>query len=96
VIPLAIEYIVHGFVQGVGYRSYVRTMAIKYGIKGSVKNLSNGSVKILAYGTDDFIKEFEKGISVNIKGRIDVRRIEKRKVKDKEVPDDFVIEKDKS
>ncbi len=93
---LAIEYIVHGFVQGVGYRSYIRTMAIKHGIKGSVKNLSNGSVKILAYGADDSIKDFEKEISVNITDKIDVRSIEKRKIEDKEVLDDFVIEKDKS
>ncbi|NCO36155.1 MAG: hypothetical protein AUJ92_13255 [Armatimonadetes bacterium CG2_30_59_28] len=41
---------VTGMVQGVGYRYFVRKQALRHGIKGWVRNRSDGSVEILAEG----------------------------------------------
>ncbi len=44
------EVIVHGHVQGVGFRWYVLGCASRTGIKGYVRNLVDGSVMIIAQG----------------------------------------------
>ncbi|MCF7911055.1 MAG: acylphosphatase [Candidatus Cloacimonetes bacterium] len=44
------EYIVSGRVQGVGYRYFVLQAAARYGIRGRVKNLANGKVRVRASG----------------------------------------------
>lgn len=69
-------YIVHGFVQGVGYRAFVSGVAKKLGINGFVRNVSNGSVEILAIGDENKLKDFEKQIDIFL-GRIEVKSIEK-------------------
>lgn len=43
--------IVKGYVQGVGFRALTRYHALNLGIKGTVRNLSDGSVEIYAQGT---------------------------------------------
>lgn len=48
--------IVSGKVQGVFYRQSTREKAITIGITGSVENLSNGEVKIIATGTKEQIE----------------------------------------
>ncbi len=50
--------IVHGRVQGVGYRFFVQREAEKLGIIGTVKNLFSGSVEICAKGEDEKIDTF--------------------------------------
>lgn len=49
-----------GWVQGVGFRFACRSMARSLGIKGLVKNLSDGNVYIEAEGTETQIKHFVK------------------------------------
>ena len=95
-------YVVHGTVQGVGYRAFVKFVANKYFVKGMVRNVHDGTVEILALGDDDSIKRFENDIEVYDKYGPQVFRVEK-------VPEDagnfpeglknysnFVIEKDKT
>ncbi len=57
--------IVEGLVQGVGFRWFVQTCANKYGLTGSVKNLSNGMVEVFAQGEEsdlnNFIHDLERG-----------------------------------
>lgn len=54
-----------GFVQGVGFRAFVKNKAKNLGIDGWVKNLHDGRVEVLAQGPknkiDEFIKICEKG-----------------------------------
>ena len=57
--------IVKGFVQGVGYRAFVRFMARRYGIKGRVKNLENGDVEIIAVGDEKSMDVFIKSINIH-------------------------------
>lgn len=54
------HFIVKGFVQGVGYRFTIYLNATKLGVKGTIKNLSNGDVEIFAQGNDLLIQDFKK------------------------------------
>lgn len=41
------HWIVHGLVQGVGFRYFVRSTAIGIGVKGWTRNLPDGTVEIV-------------------------------------------------
>ncbi|HET7577660.1 MAG TPA: acylphosphatase [Bacillales bacterium] len=62
--------IVHGRVQGVGFRYHTQQHAVRHGIKGWVRNNPDGTVEIDAEGEnhdmDRFIRELRKG-SMNAK-----------------------------
>lgn len=55
-----LEAIIYGKVQGVGYRYFTVQKAAKYGIKGFVRNLPDGSVKVVAEGEEENLKNFLK------------------------------------
>ncbi len=59
------EFIISGRVQGVGFRYFSLLKAELHQIRGYVKNLPNGSVKIVAMGSPDdmnlFMKELKNG-----------------------------------
>ena len=46
------KIVVRGKVQGVGFRNATWRKAMELGIRGSVRNLDDGSVEILASATD--------------------------------------------
>lgn len=69
--------IVHGIVQGVGYRSYVKRTAIRNTIKGSVMNAEDGSVHIFAEGALENLKAFEKEINISMEYGPQVHHIER-------------------
>ena len=46
-----------GFVQGVFYRVSVRKVALDLGLKGFVRNLSDGNVEVVAEGDEEKINE---------------------------------------
>lgn len=58
-----VEYKLTGYVQGVGLRYFIWSAANELGIKGTVKNLSDGSVHICANGTDEQLKRFKALVS---------------------------------
>lgn len=53
----SLRIIVNGKVQGVFYRQSTKEMANRYGIKGIVRNLSNGGVEIIATGTEEQLQK---------------------------------------
>jgi acylphosphatase len=53
-----IHLIVHGRVQGVGFRFFAATVATQYNIRGFVRNCMNGTVEIDAEGTGERLKSF--------------------------------------
>ena len=53
------KIVVRGKVQGVGFRNATWRKAMVLGIRGSVRNLDDGSVEILASATDKEFKVFE-------------------------------------
>lgn len=48
-----IRAVVHGVVQGVGFRYHTRQIAQQLGVKGFVRNQPDGTVEIVAVGTSD-------------------------------------------
>ncbi len=57
-----IHIFVSGLVQGVGFRASVKRHAQLHGIKGYVRNLSDGRVEICAQGTEEQIHSFLESI----------------------------------
>lgn len=53
----SIKIIIRGRVQGVGFRYHTKTFAEKLSLKGSVRNLPNGDVIVLASGKSAEIKK---------------------------------------
>ncbi|MBS4209891.1 acylphosphatase [Bacillus sp. FJAT-50079] len=69
----AIHLLVHGRVQGVGFRFSTQQLAMEHHIKGWVKNTMDGTVEIAAEGektnVDNFIKALQT--SPNLFARVD-------------------------
>lgn len=57
--------IVHGHVQGVGFRAKVQTYALQLNLKGTVCNLSDGKVEICAQGTPQQLNQLLQLIKQN-------------------------------
>jgi acylphosphatase len=47
---IAVRFVIHGRVQGVGYRWWARSEALRLGLDGWVRNRLDGSVELLAAG----------------------------------------------
>ncbi|MCL4354213.1 acylphosphatase [Patescibacteria group bacterium] len=57
--------VISGFVQGVGYRQFVKKTALSLGLKGWVKNIDQGRVETLFSGQKEVI---ERAINACRKG----------------------------
>ncbi len=53
-------YLVHGRVQGVGFRWWTRGMCRRLGIAGHVRNLPDGSVEVQVLGPVEALAELER------------------------------------
>jgi len=71
---------VRGHVQGVGFRWSVLARARQSGITGGVRNLSNGSVEVIAQGPETDLKELalelEGGMNVGNVSGVDLAWLE--------------------
>ncbi len=54
----SLAVILHGRVQGVGFRWWTCRQASAIGIRGTVRNLPDGSVEVRAAGPDDALTRF--------------------------------------
>lgn len=79
-----------GFVQGVGFRRFIQKKARALGIRGTVQNLSDGRVKIVACAEKEKI---EKLVKIAEQGNIfsDVKDVVVDWLEDEENFDDFLI-----
>ncbi len=57
-----IHGLVSGRVQGVGYRAFVRSMAIQLGVFGWVRNLPDGRVELSAQGSLQALEDLEDAL----------------------------------
>jgi acylphosphatase len=55
---IEMQCVIHGKVQGVQYRVYAQDSAVELELVGYVKNLSDGTVEVVAQGMPDVLKEF--------------------------------------
>ena len=73
---LAKHMVVHGRVQGVGFRYFVQHVGTRFGLEGYVRNCEDGTVEIVAEGDarslTSFIKEVEKGPPMSRVIRVEV------------------------
>lgn len=53
---------IHGRVQGVGFRYFVRRTAQRLGLRGWVRNLRSGAVELVAEGPEDDAKELLEAV----------------------------------
>ena len=68
--------IIHGRVQGVGFRYFVQHVGDRMGLTGDVRNCPDSTVEIIVEGDSggiaDFIKEVEKGPPLARVTRVDI------------------------
>lgn len=83
---------IYGRVQGVGYRYFIKNVALKLNILGYVKNLPDGSVEILAKGNEKALNTF-KAFSIKGNGFSRVEDIEEEILDnfEKNNIDEFVV-----
>ena len=86
---MAIHLFIHGLVQGVGYRYYVKRIAERYGLKGYVRNLGLNTVEVWLEPDPDreILMEIRKGPLL-----ARVERVEEKKEKDKGLRDFKILE----
>jgi len=68
-------YIVRGTVQGVGYRYFVQQVARELGVNGTVRNLRDGSVEVVAVGHERHLSELAGRLHIGPYGA-EVREVE--------------------
>jgi len=55
----ALRFLVHGRVQGVGFRWWVWRQATRLGLRGHARNLRDGAVEVIADGSESTLLELE-------------------------------------
>lgn len=74
--------IFRGRVQGVGFRITTCEVATRCGVFGTVRNLSDGSVEVVAQGTREALEKFQEKLAGNAAGRVDTVEASFRDVED--------------
>ena len=59
---VARRFLVHGRVQGVGFRFFAEDAAQLEGLGGFVRNLEDGRVEVVAEGEEDAVRRFERAL----------------------------------
>jgi acylphosphatase len=85
------RFYISGFVQGVGFRYFVRNQAARLGIHGYTRNLDDGRVEVYAMGTAEKLTKLSAALHHG--PRLSrVRDVEEAEVEpDARYADDFVI-----
>lgn len=60
---VARRFLITGYVQGVGYRFFAMRAAARHQVLGTVRNLDDGRVEVIAEGERDAIDEFKKDLA---------------------------------
>jgi acylphosphatase len=85
----AVKMRIEGIVQGVGFRYYTHRIAKRYGVKGYVRNMPDGSVEVVAEGEDpklsEFLQEVARGPSSAVVTNVEVEEISPSGYRDFEI-----------
>jgi len=57
------RFLVHGHVQGVGFRWWVWQQATRLRLRGLARNLRDGSVEVIAEGSESALGELERALA---------------------------------
>jgi acylphosphatase len=66
-----VRFIFHGDVQGVGFRWTTRRIARQFAVAGSVRNLSDGTVELIAQGAAAQVAAFRQAVEAAMAGHIE-------------------------
>jgi acylphosphatase len=58
------RWLVHGRVQGVGFRYFVQQRAVEIGLKGWARNLDDGGVEVYAVGKTEQLSDLAAALYV--------------------------------
>ena len=76
-MPKRLHTVVHGYVQGVGFRAFVAREARRLGLAGTVSNQADGTVEVIAEGDrqelEELLQLLQRGPS-----EAEVQRVEAR------------------
>jgi len=61
-VTTARRFIIHGRVQGVGFRWFTHDAAAREGVHGWVRNLADGSVEVFAEGEIESVRRLEAAV----------------------------------
>jgi len=70
-----LHVLIHGRVQGVGFRAWIHHQAELHGLKGWVRNRRDGSVEAVFSGSDDLVEVMLKACGQGPRGSV-VERVE--------------------
>jgi acylphosphatase len=59
---VARKFLITGEVQGVGYRFFAQRAAARHQVRGHVRNCADGSVEVVAEGSQAAVEEFKKDL----------------------------------
>ncbi len=71
-----------GRVQGVGFRFISERLALEFQVSGTVRNLADGRVELVAQGDADVVSSYLQAISRDLAEKIDTVHIEDEPVTD--------------
>jgi acylphosphatase len=69
--------VVHGYVQGVGFRAFVAREARRLGLSGTVRNRPDGAVEVIAEGERSVLEELRERLRRG-PNEAEVQRVEER------------------
>ncbi len=85
------RFLVHGHVQGVGFRWWVWRQATRLGLRGLARNLRDGSVEVIAEGAESALADLERALAQGPPAA-QVERVERSPVPHEvAIPNDFDI-----
>ncbi|PWU21045.1 MAG: acylphosphatase [Bdellovibrio sp.] len=84
---MSVQIIIHGLVQGVGYRRFVELQARTLGIAGWVRNLTTGEVEVWAVGAKDRLESLFHELRRGPPGSL----VEKLEIHERTMPEGFTI-----
>jgi len=91
----ALEILVAGQVQGVGYRYFAKLQADRLGLNGYVTNLSDGRVKVVVGGSPVLLEAFQDALRQG-PPRSQVERLEITPLQEPILPQGFVVRFERS
>lgn len=89
---MTLKIIVKGKVQGVFYRDTTKEIADEMKIRGTVENLENGDVKIVAQGKKKALTEFIEWCQIGPE-KAEVAGIETEKIEDANFLKNFIVKR---
>jgi len=86
----AVKMKIEGIVQGVGFRYYTQRIAKRYGVKGYVMNMPDGSVEVHAECDDEtklqsFLGEVARGPSTAVVYNVETKEVKPKGYKTFEI-----------